>query len=148
MNRAPTLLCLALALPLSSSWAADGKTLFNDTCGLCHQPGGVGSPGLAPPIADRVLFARLGDSAARYVAGVMLAGMSGTLEIDGVQYTGLNMPSQGRMSDEELAVIGNYVLSEINGSAAALTPAMVAEIRAAPLNHAALRQIRRGEEHK
>jgi mono/diheme cytochrome c family protein len=137
-----------LVLPTSSCLAADGKALFNDTCVLCHQPGGVGSPGLAPPIADKSLFSRLGDRAARYIAGVMLAGMSGPLEIDGVQYTGLNMPSQARMSDEELAAIGNYVLSELNGLGTQLTPANVAEIRAAPLNHAALRQLRRGEEPK
>lgn len=145
MNKRLALWCLVLVTPMSSSWAADGQSLFNDTCALCHQPGGVGSPGLAPPIADKALFTRLGDKSSVYLVGVMLAGMSGTLEIDGVQYTGLNMPSQARLSDDELASIGAYVLSELNGSAAQVTAAQVAELRAAPLSHSALRQLRRGD---
>jgi mono/diheme cytochrome c family protein len=127
----------------SSALAADGETLFNGCCAACHQRGGVGSPGLAPPLADKALWNLLGTSAAVYLQGVMLAGMSGNLEVDGQRYSGLVMPPQGRVSDEELAAIGNYVLGTLNAVPnPGVTAATVARTRSTPPTHAALRAIR------
>jgi mono/diheme cytochrome c family protein len=139
----------AVLLILSLPWgdgalAADGKALFNGTCAACHQRGGAGSPGLAPPLADLPLWKRLGASAATYLRGVMLTGMSGSIEVDGQTYAGLIMPPQEQMSNEELAAIGNYVLGTLNGlPSPGLTEASIAEIRAAPPTHATLREIRK-----
>src|SRR5580704_15757555 len=116
MSRGYLHLCLLLVLPLGRGCAADGQSLFNDSCALCHQKGGTGSPGFAPPLANRTLFSRLGNNADLYITGVMLGGMSGVLEVDGTSYKGLIMPSQARMTDEELAAIGTYVLRELNGT--------------------------------
>jgi len=124
--------------------AVDGAPLFNQSCALCHQAGGVGSPGLAPPLIDAQLWGRLGARASEYVAGVMLVGFSGTIEVGGTTFTGLVMPPQDRMSDEELAAIGSYVLSTLNGVHVELMAAEVAKLRAAPPTHAQLRALRRG----
>ena len=49
----------------------------------CHQLGGVGSPGVAPPLVDGELWGALGDKAERYFAGVLIGGLSGTIAADG-----------------------------------------------------------------
>jgi mono/diheme cytochrome c family protein len=135
----------ALSLPFAAGASvADGQALFNGTCAACHQPGGTGSPGLAPPLADLPLWKRLGASAGTYLQGVMLAGMSGSIEVEGQVYVGLIMPPQERMTNEELAAIGNYILGTLNGlPSPALTEASVAQVRAAPPAHAILREIRK-----
>jgi mono/diheme cytochrome c family protein len=145
MNRRLGLLCLAFMVKSSSSGAADGQALFNENCAPCHQSGGIGSPGLAPPLADRALWDHLSTDAPRYLAGVMLAGLSGSIEVDGVKYTGLVMPSQARITDEDLSTIGTYVLSALNGSVEKLSTAAVAECRAAPPTHATLRELRKAK---
>ena len=137
------MLLLSLGLT-STAVASDPEALFNGTCGACHQPGGVGSPGLAPPLADKPLWNRLGATAATYLQGVMFAGLSGGLEIDGQKYSGLVMPPQDRLSDSDLTAIGNYILGTINGlSAPQLTTESVAAARASPATHATLRALRR-----
>lgn len=134
---------LLAAILSTSVLAADGKTLFANSCALCHQVGGVGAPGLAPPLADKALWDRLGEKAPAYIAGVMLAGFSGTIEVAGVTYSGLIMPPQDQMTDEELAAIGNYVLATLNKSGQQVLAPDVAKRRSAPLSHAQLRALRR-----
>jgi mono/diheme cytochrome c family protein len=132
-----------LGLKSSLGFAADGQALFNENCAMCHQPGGVGSPGLAPPLKDKVLWDQLGHDATQYIVGVMLGGLSGSLEVDGVPYEGLIMPSQGRMTDEELSAIANYVLVTLNSSGEKVSPGTVADLRANPPTHAKLRALRK-----
>jgi mono/diheme cytochrome c family protein len=75
----------------------------------------------------------------------MLSGMSGHLEVEGEEIVGLVMPPQERISDAELAAIGNYILGILNAMpGTALTAETVARVRAAPPTHAALRAIRKG----
>jgi mono/diheme cytochrome c family protein len=128
----------------SATPAADGEALFNSVCALCHQAGGTGSPGLAPALVDRALWDRLGAWAPIYIADVMLGGLSGPIEASGTTYTGLIMPPQIQLSDEELAAIGTYVLSQLNNTHQQLNASAVAEIRAAgPPSHTKLRELRR-----
>jgi mono/diheme cytochrome c family protein len=136
---------MLLAATASRAFAQDGEALFNGTCAACHQRGGVGSPGLAPPLVDKPLWNRLGTSAPAYLQGVMLSGMSGHLEVEGEEIVGLVMPPQERISDAELAAIGNYILGILNAMpGTALTAETVARVRAAPPTHTALRAIRKG----
>lgn len=123
--------------------AADGETLFNGSCALCHQAGGIGSPGFAPPLVDKVLWDSLGARAPDYLAAIMLSGFSGTIEAAGLKYSGLVMPPQDQLTDEQLAAIGNYVLSKLNDSREELVASTVAKLRSAPPSHARLREMRR-----
>ena len=132
-----------LAAPVIGQDAADGAALFNENCAACHQPGGVGEPGLAPPLVDAALWQGLGDAAPAYLGGVMLGGLSGTIEAGGQSYFGLVMPPQDWLSDAELAAIGDYVLAELNGRPAGLEEAELAAIRGAVPSHKALRDLRK-----
>lgn len=147
MSSAAHSLVVASLFVASTALAADGEALFNESCAACHQRGGTGSVGLAPPLVDRALWDRLGGAAPGYIQGVMLAGLSGSIEVAGQQYVGLVMPPQSRMTDDELAAIGIYVLSKLNAIRnPALTAATVAALRSAPPTHAALREMRKKSE--
>lgn len=137
----PVVLAL-LAAPAHAGEA--GELLFNDNCSGCHQLGGVGSPGLAPPLVDGELWGALGDRAQRYFAGVLMGGLSGTIVADGNTYTGLAMPSQAWMSDDQMLAVADYVLNDLNGLDLTISPELFAGIREAPLTHAGLRSLRKG----
>lgn len=138
-----TLLISGLALFAAPVLADDtGRTLFDENCSGCHQIGGVGSPGLAPPLADPDLFGGLGADAPHYMAGVLLGGLSGQIVAKGETYLGLAMPSQSWMTDEELVTVANYVLGELNGLDVRLTPEVVAPLRNKVPSHADLRALR------
>lgn len=138
----PLLIATGLALLAAPAMAADGRMLFDDNCSGCHQIGGIGSPGLAPPLADPALFTAFGARAPTYVGGVLLGGMSGQIVANGETYEGLAMPPQSWMTDEELADIANYVLGELNGLDVRLTPSALTDIRAKAPSHAELQALR------
>lgn len=131
----------ALAAPAAPAVAADGKAVFETVCAACHQEGGVGAPGLAPPLVDPALWSRLGDEAGTYVTGVLVAGLSGRIEAGGQTYVGVAMPSQEALSDEELVAVATYVLHDLNH----LDVAIPAPPRTEPPSHKALRTLRKGD---
>jgi len=131
----------ALAAATVPSVAADGKAVFETVCVACHQPGGVGAPGLAPPLVDPELWSRLGDKAGAYVTGVLVSGLSGKIDAAGQTYIGVAMPSQEALSDEELVAVATYVLHDLNH----LDVAIPAPPRAEPPSHKALRTLRKGD---
>ena len=133
------MLALLGAMP---TWAKDGAQLFGQSCGLCHQPSGLGAPGLAPPLVEKALWESLGTKAVSYITGVMLTGLSGSLKAGDSVYSGLVMPPQDRMTDDELAAIGSYVLGTLNDSQARVFAIDVARVRSNPPTHADLRAMR------
>jgi len=137
------LAALALGAAASAGSAhADGAALFAETCAACHGEAGVGVPGLAPPLARPAFWAGLGDKAPTYLAGVMAAGLSGKLTVDGQLYIGLVMPPQSAVDPAALAEIGTYVLTTLGGTSGALSAEAVATARATPPAVADLRALR------
>lgn len=148
MNR-PAAAALAAAILsgtiLPGAAAADGATLYAETCAACHGEGGAGTPGLAPPLNLAEFWAGLGDRAPAYVAGVLSAGLTGRITAGGIDYIGLAMPAQAHLTPEESAEVATYVLASLGGQdGLAVTPAMVEADRAAPPSHADLRALRKG----
>ena len=87
------------ALPVQ----ADGAAVYAEKCATCHQPGGVGLPGSFPPLA--------GNPAATdpaYVEDVIRNGLSGPLEVDGVNYDAVMVAVD--LSDDERAAVVEYVV--------------------------------------
>jgi len=130
----------ALTACSSAGLAADGARIFAGTCQACHQAGGVGTPGLAPPLVSSVIK----NAAARqkdYPAMVVTKGLTGPLALaDGSSITGA-MPPQQALTDADVAAVVNYVF-HLNHAAANVKPADVARIRAAGGANEDLKRLR------
>lgn len=140
-----TLPVLLLPALLGAPAMADdtGRALFEDNCSGCHQLGGTGQPGLAPPLIDDTLWFGLGSRSPDYLAGVLMGGLTGTIVAGGERFIGLAMPPQDWMSDEELAAVADYVLDDLNGLDLDMPLDLLAATRQAPPSHAELRAIRK-----
>lgn len=136
-------LCLVGMVMGGRAMADDGRDLFGATCSLCHQAGGKGLPGQFPPLAGRIGQIAATAEGRRYVAHVLINGLSGEIRADGQSYTGY-MPPFGSQPNEVIAAVLTYVASlgttgpaptfSVNEIAAAradgaLTPAAILEER-------------------
>jgi len=143
MKAAYVLGCAALALTGSgTALAADGSKIFANTCQACHQTGGVGSPGLAPPLVAPIIA----NAAARqkdYPVMVVINGLSGSLPLAGGEVIASAMPPQQGLSDEDIATVVNYVF-RLNRAKTLLKSADVARVRAQPIGSDELKRIRSG----
>jgi mono/diheme cytochrome c family protein len=129
-----------LSLPGAAARAADGAKVFAETCQACHQPGGVGAPGLAPPLVSPVIK----NAAARqkdYPVKVVITGLSGSITLtDGSTMTGA-MPMQQSLSDGDVAAVVNYVF-HLNHAPAVVKAADVAAARSQPATNDDLKHLR------
>jgi mono/diheme cytochrome c family protein len=81
----------------------DGAAVYSQRCASCHQPGGVGVPGSFPPLAANPNAADPG-----YVEDVIVNGLEGPIEVDGVAYDTV-MPAVD-LSEGERAAVVEYVV--------------------------------------
>jgi putative membrane-bound dehydrogenase-like protein len=81
-----------------------GRNHYMKSCIECHQADGLGVPGTFPPLAGSEWVA--GDQ--KTLLRILLAGLSGSIEVKGVTYNGI-MPGHAHVNDEELAAIASYV---------------------------------------
>jgi len=102
-----------------------GARLYAGNCLACHLTNGEGIPGVQPPLAGTPV--PVGDP--RELLGWVLYGERPPSLPRG-QYSGL-MPQFSYLSDADLATLLTYVRSSFGNRAGAITPAMVAEARAA-----------------
>ncbi|WP_085314479.1 c-type cytochrome [Derxia lacustris] len=124
---------------------AGGAESFANVCAACHGAGGVGIEGLAPPLRNPAHWQALGERAPDYLANVLAAGLSGTIEANGQVYRGLVMPAQTQLAAAEAAEIASWVLGTLNGLTQTVTPEAIEAARKSPLTHARLRALRKGE---
>jgi mono/diheme cytochrome c family protein len=89
-----------LALVAAPALAADGKMLFTERCGMCHQTNGMGVGILARRAGDtsKGLLEQRADLSAAYIKVVVRNGI-------------VNMPriSRGEVSDPELVSIADFL---------------------------------------
>ncbi|EHH68866.1 c-type cytochrome [Gluconobacter morbifer] len=102
-----TIFCLSATSALAAS---DGKALYTGKCAVCHQAGGMGSPGQFPPLRERVGKIAASPEGRAYLATVLVNGLHGPLTAAGSHYAGF-MPSFGSVSDEDIAAVLTYVAS-------------------------------------
>ncbi|NPU64374.1 cytochrome c [Bradyrhizobium sp. 83012] len=133
--------CAALTWP-GIALAADGAKIYAETCQACHQVGGVGSPGLAPPLVSPVL-SNAATKRPDYPAMVIINGLSGTLPLEGGETITSAMPPQPGLNDEATAAVVNYVF-RLNRAKVQLKSADVARTRSHPVGNDEIKQIRSG----
>jgi mono/diheme cytochrome c family protein len=102
-----------------------GKTVYATLCAACHQPTGVGMPGLAPALVDSNWV--LGQP--ELLPRIVLNGVSGPLKV-GNQTWSLEMPPLGAaLSDEQIAGVLTYIRREWEYNGSPISVQTVAQIR-------------------
>ncbi len=86
-----------------ASLMARGEKVYTETCAVCHGADGKGTAGSFPPLAGSGGF--YGDNANHI--GIVLAGLSGPITVQGVAYNGV-MPPQAMLSDYDIASVVTY----------------------------------------
>lgn len=103
---------------------AAAKKAFETHCAACHQPTGKGMPGVFPPLAGNKRFL---DDRARTL-DVVINGVSGPLEVNGVKYNNA-MPPMGHVKDDELAAALTHASTSWGNKGKIYTAADVAKAR-------------------
>lgn len=138
--RFPTL--LASLLFTSSVQAQDalsrGQTVYMQVCFACHQPTGLGLPGMFPPLAGSDWVAA---KKPHRMIRMVLHGLTGPVTINGKPFAtpAPLMPPQGAaLSDTQIADVLTYVRDAYGNKASAVTPEQVAAIREAEKTRTAM----------
>lgn len=122
----------------SAESLARGQTVYMQVCFACHQPTGLGLPGMFPPLASSDwVAAKKPDRIIRMV----LHGFTGPITLNGKPFASPAplMPPQGAaLSDTQIADVLTYVRSNFGNKAGAVTPAEVAAIREAEKTRSAM----------
>lgn len=119
-----------------AAFIARGKFLYEQNCGTCHSPDGMGMAGKAPPLAGSEWVNAKG---AQRVAEIPLLGLNGPLTVKGQSWNA-SMTAMGvGLSDSDLAAVLTYIRSSWGNKAEAVGPDDVKAIRAKVQGHAALK---------
>jgi mono/diheme cytochrome c family protein len=118
----------ANVVPLTAEQQArfnQGKILFAATCAACHQPGGEGLEGKAPPLRGSEWS--LGHEGR--LLRIVLQGVKGDIRVGEVVHN-MEMPALGVLDDEQIAAVLTYLRREWGHDAPPVDPAAVARARA------------------
>jgi mono/diheme cytochrome c family protein len=102
-----------------------GRGVYNTLCIACHQPGGVGLDGLAPPLLDSEWVLGPADHAIR----IVLHGIDGPINVAGTTWR-LSMPPLPQLTDEDIAAVLTYTRREWEHTASPIKPEDVTKVRA------------------
>jgi uncharacterized protein len=113
--------------PPDAAVHARGKEVYALTCIACHGVDGKGVPEAFPPLDGTP---RVTGNPEKLIQ-VVLHGMIGPLEVNGVKYNGAMPPLGPSLNDPQVADVLTYVRQIWSNDAAAVTPEQVAKVRAA-----------------
>lgn len=94
-----------------------GREVFEGNCTTCHSSDGEAVPGAYPPLAGHAPELYNAEGGRDYLANLLLYGVQGEIVVDGETYNGV-MPSWQQLSDQQLADVLNYILSDWGNEAA------------------------------
>ena len=117
----------------SDAFAARGKDVYQRTCMLCHQPNGEGTAGQFPPLASSEWVNAQGPNR---IIRIVLDGLSGPMQVKGVDWSNTMVPWRGTLSDEDIAAAITYVRQEWGNKAGPVTPEQVKTISEQTQGHA------------
>jgi mono/diheme cytochrome c family protein len=119
----------------AAALAARGKAVYENICGTCHAPDGMGKPGQAPPLAGSEWVNAKGFKA---LTEIPQRGLSGAITVKGENWN-MSMAAMGQqLSDADLAAVLTYIRSSWGNKADAVTADDVKSVRAAISSHAAI----------
>jgi len=96
-------------------------------CVTCHGAEGKGMPGAFPPLVGQK--DHMGDCAKH--AGLVLDGMKGEIEVDGMKYNGVMVPQRAALNDLLIAAVITFERGSWGNDYGACLPEDVAKVREA-----------------
>lgn len=105
--------------------AINGAALFSSLCAACHQPTGLGLPGVFPPLAASEWV----NGSPGTAAAIVLHGVTGPLTVAGKDFNGTMPAFKDQLSDEQLAALLTYIRDQWGNSSAPVTATDVAQVR-------------------
>lgn len=123
---------------------ADGASVFQANCAVCHRANGAGQAGLAPPLLHYPARYVAVPEGRRQLVLTLLFGMFGDVVVDDRHFN-FKMPEFSRLDDATLASVINFVafdLSQAPDTSAPVTPGEVSRERALGLSGEAVRRHR------
>jgi nitrite reductase (NO-forming) len=102
-----------------------GERVFSANCIACHQPTGVGIPGVFPPLAGSDFL----NADKKRAIGVVSNGLEGQVTVNGQKFANV-MPKLG-LSDEDIANVLSFVYDSWGNSKQQVTPQEVRAVREA-----------------
>lgn len=122
----------------SADVLAKGQQTYMQVCFACHQPTGLGLPGMFPPLAGSDWVAA--PNPGRLIR-MVLHGLTGPIKVNGQPFTtpAPLMPPQGAMlSDAQIASVLTYVRNSFGNKAGVVIEDEVKAIREAEKDRAAM----------
>jgi len=91
-------------------WQDLGARVFDASCGVCHQPNGLGVPGAFPPLAGHVAETFAQRNGREYLVRLVLFGLEGAIVVNGNTFDSA-MPPWAQLGDDEIAAALDHVLT-------------------------------------
>ena len=111
--------------PAGKVSARRGKTLYEVSCGACHQVDGEGKEGVASPLAGSEWV----TGSEKRLLRIALDGVRGPIEVKGRRYQ-LEMPALRHVyGDEDMAAILTYIRRAWGNNASEITASFVGKVR-------------------
>jgi len=102
-----------------------GKSVYMQTCFVCHQPDGRGVGSQIPPLANSDFL--LGDKS--QAIRTVIQGRTGEVAVNGKKFVGTMIPLGSNLSDEQIANVLTYARNAWGNKAGAVTPTEVHAVR-------------------
>ncbi len=116
--------CLSLGRTADAeASAARGEAAYQQRCQICHQPGGLGVPGVFPPLAGSDYLMKERERSIK----ALCEGLSGKITVNGAAFDG-QMPAQA-LDDRAAADVLNYVGSVWGNNLPEFTAEEIAKVR-------------------
>jgi mono/diheme cytochrome c family protein len=125
-----------------------GKAAFASVCITCHQPTGMGMPGIYPPLNGSEWVNGSPDRVIR----IVLYGLKGDIHVTGKMFNAAAMPVFGKVpgsaynwSDDKIAAVLTYVRQTWDNKSAPITGDQVTAIHNAVGNRAEMSEAELNE---
>lgn len=112
--------------PGMSNFYAGMQVYNRPTCGACHQPNGMGTPGTFPPLAASEWVLEKDPSR---VIRIVLDGLTGPVTVKGANYNSQMPGWRAQLSEQEIAQVVTYIRKAWGNTAGPVTPEQVAAIK-------------------
>lgn len=84
----------------------EGKLVYNQTCAPCHQPSGLGAPGVAPPLVGSEWVLAEGPNR---VIRIILNGLQGPITVKGQEWNLAMLPWKDVLNDKQVAAVATFI---------------------------------------